>query len=112
MSRDPWRGDEHPEEWPEDKAGPEYKMHRDHEGPGPTPGPRRFGLIMVSEKALDLILDLENAHYRLAVAEACNREEVENAYAALNQRRKELYAYVATLEFNLRIPRPIAKRFD
>src|SRR5690348_12760116 len=95
--REPWRGDEHPE---------------DDDGPGAQPGPRRFGVIQVSEKAHDLVLDLENAMYRLEVAESCNREEVENAYAALNQRRKELYAYLATLEFNLRIPRPVIKRFD
>jgi len=110
VAREPWRGDEHPEEWPEDKAGPEYRMHRDSEGPAKQPGPRRFGVIQVSEQANDLVIDLENAMYRLEVADAA--AEVDAAYAALNQRRKELYVYLATLEFNARIKRTVTKRFD
>ena len=73
----------------------------------PTP---RFPVIYLSALANDLVLDLENAMYKLEVAEGT--QEVADAYMALNQRRKELYQYLSTLEFNAGIKREVARRFD
>lgn len=101
----------HPQdEWPEDKAGPEYSMHKDRAGKEPPKRHTRFPVIQVSALANDLVLDLENAMYKLEVAKT--KEEVGEAYFLLTQRRKELYQYLSTLEFNAQIKREVTRRFD
>lgn len=73
--------------------------------------------IQVSEKTYDLIADLEAAWCRFsAAADDLDRRpdlsEAGDAYAALCQRRKELYRHISALEFNAHIDRPIKVRFD
>lgn len=106
MAKDRWRAED---EWPEDKAGPEYSMHKDRVEREP-PKRNRFPVIHISALANDLVLDLENAMYKLEGAET--KEEAADAYVALNQRRKELYQYLSTLEFNAQIKREVTRRFD
>ena len=75
-------------------------------------------MVQVSEEAYDLIADLEAAWCRFSAAtddlndQRPDLSEAGDAYAALCQRRKELYQYLAKLEFNARIPRTINVRFD
>jgi hypothetical protein len=107
MATDRWRSED---EWPEDKAGPEYSMHKDREEREPKRPKTRFPVIYVSALANDLVTDLEDAMYRLEGAGT--KEEVAEAYIALNQRRKELFQYLSTLEFNAQIKREVTRRFD
>ena len=107
MAKERWRSED---EWPEDKTGPEYQMHKDRVEREPTRSQGRFPVIYVSALANDLVLDLENAMYKLEVAQPI--EEAADAYTALNQRRKELYQYLSTLEFNAGIKREVVRRFD
>lgn len=79
--------------------------------------PKTFSVIEVSEQTYDLIADLEAAWCRFTAAtddldSRPNLSEAGNAYAALCQRRKELYEYLAGLECDARIRRPIKVRFD
>lgn len=72
--------------------------------------PDRFTVIRVSEQAKALIDDLEAAYARVLAADI--GVETANAYAALCQRRKEVYEYLQGLEFNSAIRRDVTLRFD
>lgn len=70
----------------------------------------RFPVIRVTLEVEELIQDLEAALMRLAVCLPGTQSE--NAYAALNQRRKELYLYIARLEASTSEYRCVIKRFE
>ena len=73
---------------------------------------RRFEIIHVSQTAYDLVQDLEAAMMAHMLAPKDEPHTVSDAYAALNQRRKDLYQYLDGLEFNALLTRPITLRFD
>jgi hypothetical protein len=72
----------------------------------------KFAVVAVSIEAFDLIQDLEAAWCRFTTADSSDMQAVGDAYAALCQRRKELYQYLAGLEFNAVIPRTVHLRFN
>lgn len=69
------------------------------------------GSIRLSSTGHSHIQDLKQSCFRLATAPPENREEVENAYADLNMREREISEYIEVLEAALRIRQPILKRF-
>jgi hypothetical protein len=71
---------------------------------------RSFPTIPVTLEAEALIQDLEAALMRLYSAPKGTASE--NAYAALNQRRKELYSHISSLEACAGWERTVLKRFD
>jgi hypothetical protein len=73
---------------------------------------KKFAVVAVSQAAHELIQDLEAAWCGYFAADPKDQTAMGNAYAALCQRRKELYQYLSGLEFNAVIDRPIQRRFD
>lgn len=69
------------------------------------------GSIRLSYTGHNHIQDLKQSCFRLATAPPENREEVENAYADLSMREREISEYIEVLEAALRIRQPILKRF-
>lgn len=73
---------------------------------------KKFVVVRVSDTAKDHVDDLQAALARLLAAPRENQQRVDEAYAALNQRRRELYEYIQSLEFNAGIRRQNTLRFD
>lgn len=63
----------------------------------------------VSHAADELVQDLEQAYMRLHVASG--PAEIDNAYAALSQRKRDLYEHLEDLEGIAERVRPVVKRF-
>jgi hypothetical protein len=75
------------------------------------PTPRTYPVIFVSRTTYELIQDLEAAWCRFSATK--DRTEIEDAYSALNQRRKELYQHLAKIEGEQRIvDNTVVLRFD
>lgn len=73
---------------------------------------QKFAVVAVSHEAFEIIQDLEAAWCQFAAVPEFNLQAVGDAYAALCQRRKELYQYLSGLEFNAHITRSVQLRFD
>ena len=75
------------------------------------PEPPRFEVVSVTERAHEVILDLEAAYARLLAAS--EPEAIQEAYGALCQRRKDLYEHIQELERAAgKKLRPVTLRFD
>lgn len=74
---------------------------------------KKYPVVCVSRIAYELIQDLEAAHYVFAGTDKKDQRAVDDAYAALNQRRKEVYQYLEGLEQQIEPCRTVAVlRFD
>jgi len=73
---------------------------------------QKYAVVAVSPEAYELIQDLEAAWCRFTTTDNSDLQAVGDAYAALCQRRQELYQYLSGLELNATIPRTIKLRFD
>jgi hypothetical protein len=75
---------------------------------------KKFALVAVSLEAFEIVQDLEAAWCRFTATDAKDQCAVGNAYAALCQRRKELYEYIQKLESDLLLPSSLCAiiRFD
>ena len=71
-----------------------------------------FPVVTVSQEVHSLILDLQQSFSRLAGVPADHQTAVGNAYAALCQRRKDLYEYISQLERKAGVPPDVTLRFD
>lgn len=71
--------------------------------------PKTFPLIRVSERAQQLVLEVENAASGMATAPV---KEIETAYGFVNRGRSALYKYIETLERKAGVKRTVNLRFD
>ena len=67
-----------------------------------------FPTVLVSELVHELIKDIELAAMGCG---SCPDDQLNTAYANLNQCRKELYKYISGLERRTKTKRTIVKRF-
>lgn len=83
-----------------------------HCRPPQLPPAKKYPVVKVSVTAYDLVQDLEAALMHHMSASKDDAKLVDEAYAALNLRRKELYEYLHSLEFNAGVPLIHTLRFD
>jgi hypothetical protein len=62
---------------------------------------KKFPVVVVSLEAYEIVQDLEAAWCRFTTTDNADAQAVGDAYAALSQRRKELYEYIQKLENDL-----------
>jgi hypothetical protein len=75
---------------------------------------KKFPVVAVSLKAFEIVQDFEAAWCRFTTTDNSDQQAVGDAYAALCQRRKELYEYIQWLESDLLLPSSLCAiiRFD